>query len=243
MSTALKVNNWLTVDEYSSSTYFTTINKIYFRVHTSARNVVTGKFMAIPEADFEGVTDIEAYLDSHSSTTLSDNSISDLNSSGSSRNLTKSGLTGDSWYVAMAKLVLEDGTVGVNYTRIRTDWFTMTAETRSAGGVTFKFYGANLTTASRSYRFIATDGLPADTTFEEYYTSTLAPLGLNGDIRNAINEDAGVKGKSYYVSKYYTDKTTQADMVPGTNYTIMIKVVNERGETKFVTASANAGGN
>ena len=31
-------------------------------------------------------------------------------------------------------------------------------------------------------------------------------------------------------------------MTPGANYTVMIKAVNERGETKFVTASANAGG-
>lgn len=31
-------------------------------------------------------------------------------------------------------------------------------------------------------------------------------------------------------------------MTPGTNYTVMIKVVNKRGETKFVTANADAGG-
>lgn len=242
MSTAIKTNNWLTVDEYSSSAYYTTTNKIYFRVHTSARNVASGKFMAIPEADFEGVTDIEAYLDAHGATTLSDNSITDLNTNGSSRNLTKSSLTGDSWYVAMAKLVLEDGTVGVAFTHIKTDWFMLTAETRAEGGIIYRFYGANISSKTRNSRIIATDGLPEGTTFEDYYTNTLAPGGIPGETRAAINEKAGTTSVGYQTTKYYTGKSTTETMTPGTNYTVMIKVVNERGETKFVTASANAGG-
>ena len=31
--------------------------------------------------------------------------------------------------------------------------------------------------------------------------------------------------------------------LPGTNYTVMVKAVNARGETKFVSVNANAGGN
>lgn len=242
MSKALKTNNWLTVEEYSSSSYYTTTNKIYFRVHTTARNVTSGKFMVVSEEVFAGISDIEEYLDANGASSLSDNSISNINSNGQSANLTKSSLTGDTWYVAMAKLVLEDGTVGVNYTRIRTDWFMMTAQTRSSGGITYTYYGAGLTTSSKNCRVIATDGLPEGTTFEDYYTNTLAPGGIPADTRAAINEKAGTSGTSYYTTKHYTGKSTQEAMVPGNNYTIMIKVVNERGETKFVTASADAGG-
>ena len=242
MSKALKTNNWLTVEEYSSSSYYTTTNKIYFRVHTTARNVTSGKFMVVSEEVFAGISDIEEYLDANEASSLSDNSISNINSNGQSANLRKSSLTGDTWYVAMAKLVLEDGTVGVNYTRIRTDWFTMTVQTRANGGITYYFYGAGIAQGSQNYRTIATDGLPEGTTFEDYYTNTLAPGGLPGAIRTSINNDAGVNGVTSSIIKYYTDKTTQVDMIPGTNYTVMIKVKNGRGETKFVTASANAGG-
>ena len=242
MSKAVKTNDWLTVEEYSSSTYYTTTNKIYFRVHTSARNVVSGKFMAVSEDVFAGISDIEEYLDANGASSLSANSISGLNSSGQSGNLTKSNLTGDTWYVAMAKLVLDDGTVGVNYARIRTDWFTMTAQTRTSGGVTYTYYGVDLTTSSKNCRVIATDGLPEGTTFEDYYTNTLAPGGMPAETRATINDRAGASGTSYYTTKYYTGKSAQEAMVPGNNYTVMIKVVNGRGETKFVTASANAGG-
>lgn len=243
MSNAIKTNNWLTVKEYSSSTYYTTTNKIYYRVHTTARNVASGKFMAVSEEVFASISDIEEYLDANGATSLNDNYISNINSNGQSGNLTKSNLTGDTWYVAMAKLVLEDGTVGVNYARIRTDWFMMTASTRSAGGISYSYYGANLLDNSTlASRIIATNGLPEGTTFEEYYTNTLAPGPMSSSTITTINSNAGATATSYYATKYYTDKTTQVAMTPGTNYTIMIKVVNERGETKFVTASANAGG-
>ena len=242
MSKALKTNNWITVEEYSSSTYYTTTNKIYYRVHTTARNVASGKFMAVSEEVFAGISDIEEYLDANGATSLNDNSISNINSNGQSGNLTKSNLTGDTWYVAMAKLVLEDGTVGVNYTRIRTDWFTMTAQKRSSGGITYTYYGANVATGSKNCRIIATGSLPEGTDLEDYYTNTLAPGGMPAETRAAINEKAGTTATTYSATKYYTDKTTQVAMTPGTNYTVMIKVKNERGEFKFVTASANAGG-
>ena len=241
MSTAKKMDSWFTVDEHSSSTQNKTTNKIYFRVHTEAKNVVSGKFMAVSEAAFEDITDIGEYLDANG-TSLSDNSISSINSNGHSVSLTKSSLKGDSWYVAMAKLVLEDGTVGVAFTHIKTDWFTLTAETRAEGGIIYRFYGANISSKTRNSRIIATDALPEGTTFEDYYTNTLAPGGIPGETRTAINEKAGASSAGYQTTKYYTGKSTTATMTPGTNYTVMIKVYNERGETKFVTASADAGG-
>ncbi|MBQ6175945.1 MAG: hypothetical protein IJK29_01970 [Bacteroidales bacterium] len=241
MSTATKTVNWFTVNEYSSSSSTKTTNKIYYTFKTSAKNVVSGKFMAVSEEVFAGITDIGAYLD-EKGTSISDASIESINSSGTSYITNTSKLTGDSWYVVMCKLVLDDETVGVAITRIKTDWFTLTAETRAEGGISFRLYGANISSATRNSRIIATDGLPEGTTFEKYYTSTLAPGGIPTATLESINQKAGVTGAGYYSTKYYTGKSTQVDMVPGANYTVMIKVVNERGETRFVTANANAGG-
>ena len=240
MSSAIKTDNWLTVNEYSSSSSTKTANKIYYTFKTSARNVTSGKFKAVSESVFAGITDIGAYLDD-SGTAISDNSLASINSGGTSYVTNTSGLTPDSWYVVMCKLVLDDETEGIAITHIKTDWFSMSAQTRTKGGVSFYLYGANLVSATRNYRFIATDALPEGTSFEEYYNSTLAPGGMTSSMLEAINS-AGASGAGYYTTKYHTGKSTQADMVPGTNYTVMVKVVNTRGETKFVKASADAGG-
>lgn len=241
MATATKTDSWLTVNEYSSSSSTKTTNKIYYTFKTSANNVASGKFMAVSEEVFAGITDIGTYLDAEG-TDISDASIASINSTGTSYVTSTSKLTGDSWYVVMCKLVLNDETEGVAIAHIKTDWFTLTAQTRTKGGITYTFYGAGLTKETTNFRVIATDGLPEGTTFEDYYTNTLAPGGLPGDYRTQINEIAGASGLQLSATKYYTDKTTQVDMTPGKNYTVMIKVVNERGETKFVTASADAGG-
>ena len=153
-----------------------------------------------------------------------------------------SGLKADSWYVVMVKLVLDDDTEGVAIAYIKTDWFSMTASTRSAGGISYTYYGANLTPETLAARVIATGELPDGATYEEYYNSTLEPSSISTSTLNSINSAAGGNGAGYYTTKYYTDKNTQVAMVPGNNYTIMIKAVNKRGETKFVTASADAGG-
>lgn len=241
MSKATKNDDWLSVNEYSSSTYTKTATKVYYTIKkTSAQNAVSGKFLAVSEEVFAGIDNISAYLD-QKGTSMNENSLASINSSGTSYISNTPGLKPDSWNVVMCKLVLENETVGVAITRIKTDWFSMTAQTRSSGGISFYYYGANLVSATRNYRAIATDALPEGTSFEDYYTSTLAPGGISTETLDAINS-AGANGKGYYTTKYHTGKSTTAPMTPGTNYTFMIKAVNERGETKFVTASADAGG-
>ncbi len=237
MSTATKTNDWLTVSEYSSSKYTKTAAMIYYSIKTSANNIVSGKYKVVTEAAFAEITDIGEYLDANGSD-LNSSSIATLNS-GTSALFSSSGLKAETWYVALCKLVRDDETEGVNYTRIQTDWFSITAKTRTNGGISYTYYGANLTSDTRNYRFIATDALPEGTTFEEYYNSTLQPEVISTSTLNKINTEGSA---AYYTTKYYTDKTHTATMTPGTNYTIMVKAVNERGETKFVTASANAGG-
>ena len=241
MSSATKTDSWFTVNEYSSSSSTKTTNKIYYTFKTSATNVVSGKFMAVSEEVFAGITDIGAYLD-EKGTSISDASIASINSTGTSYVSNTSKLTGDSWYVVMCKLVLDDETVGVAITHIKTDWFTLTAETGAEGYFIYRFYGANVSSQTRNSRIIATDALPEGTTFEEYYTNTLSPGGIPSSTLESINQKAGVTSAGYQTTKYYTGKSTQETMTPGANYTVMIKVVNERGETKFLTASANAGG-
>ena len=237
MSTAIKTNDWITVKEYSSSTYTKTANKIYYSIKTSANSVVSGKSLVVSEADLAGITDVETYLEDHGSD-LSSSTITTLNN-GNAQIFVNSSLKADSWYVVLCKLTLEDGTEGVNYTRIQTDWFSITAQTRSKGGITYTYYGANLVSETRNYRFIATDALPEGTSYEEYYNSTLAPEAISTSTLDKINSEGSA---SYYTTKYYTDQTNTATMTPGTNYTMMIKAVNARGETKFVTATASAGG-
>lgn len=241
MSSATKTDSWFTVNEYSSSSSTKTTNKIYYTFKTSATNVVSGKFMAVSEEVFAGITDIGAYLD-EKGTSISDASIASINSTGTSYVSNTSKLTGDSWYVVMCKLVLDDETAGVAITHIKTDWFTLTAETGAEGYFIYRFYGANVSSQTRNSRIIATDALPEGTTFEEYYTNTLSPGGIPSSTLESINQKAGVTSAGYQTTKYYTGKSTQETMTPGANYTVMIKVVNERGETKFLTASANAGG-
>lgn len=237
MSKALKTNDWLTVSEYSSSKYTKTANTVYYTIKSSANNVVSGKYKVVSEAAFAEITNIGEYLEANGSDLASSN-ITTLNS-GTSALFSYTGLKAETWYVVLCKLVRDDETEGVNYTRIQTDWFSITAKTRASGGITFTYYGANLVSATRNSRVIATDALPEGTTFEEYYNSTLQPGGLATSTITKINSEGSA---AYYTTQYYTDKTTQVPMTPGTNYTVMIKAVNERGETKFVTASADAGG-
>ena len=239
MSTATKTDDWLTVKE--STSYTKTANKIYYSIKTSNNNVKSGKYKTVSEAAFSEIADIGDYLEANG-TSISSSNISKLNS-GTSLLYSLSGLNADTWYVVMVKLVLDDDTEGVAIAYIKTDWFSMTASTRSAGGISYSYYGANLLDNSTlASRIIATNGLPEGTTFEEYYTNTLDPVPMSSSTIATINSRAGATATTYSATKYYTDKTTQVAMTPGTNYTIMIKVVNGRGETKFVTASADAGG-
>ena len=239
MSKATKIDDWLTVKE--STSYTKTANKIYYSIKTSNNNVKSGKYKTVSEVAFSEIADIGDYLEANG-TSISSSNISKLNS-GTSLVYSLSGLNADSWYVVMVKLVLDDDTEGVAIAYIKTDWFSMTASTRSAGGISYSYYGANLLDNSTlASRIIATNGLPEGTTFEEYYTNTLAPGPMSSATITTINSRAGATATTYSATNYYMDKTTQVAMTPGTNYTIMIKVVNERGETKFVTASADAGG-
>lgn len=241
MSSATKTDGRLVVKEYSSSTLTKTTYRVCFSVNSSVTNALSGAYKAVSEEVFATIPDIGAYLDENG-TAFSDGNLNSLNS-GKTLACSSSGLTGDTWNVVMCKLVLDDETELIAITYIKTDWFTMTAQKRNSGGISYSYYGANLLDGSTlASRIIATNGLPEGTTFEEYYTNTLAPGSMSPSTITTINSRAGATATTYSATKYYKDKTTQDAMTPGTNYTIMIKVVNERGETKFVTASANAGG-
>ena len=240
MSTATKTDSWISAKEYNSGNNVKTTYKVYFSVKASQTNIVSGKFKAVTEDVFAGISDISAYLDENG-TDVAASTVTGLNEGGTYI-FSSSGLTGDTWCVAMVKLVLDDSTVGIAITHIKTDWFTMTAQTRAAGGVSYYYYGKDLAAATRNVRIIATADLPDGQTFETYYTSTLAPGGIPSATLETINGKNGETSTGYYTTKYYTDKTNQVAMVPGTNYTVMIKAVNARGETKFVSVNANAGG-
>ena len=240
MSTATRTDRWITTKEYSSGSNVKTTNKIVFSVKSTQTNIVSGKFKAVTEDVFAGISDISAYLDENGSD-VADSTISGLNE-GKTYIFNGTGLTGDTWCVGMVKLVLDDSTVGISIVHIKTDWFTLTAQTRAAGGVSYYYYGANLAASTKNVRIMATADLPDGQTFETYYTSTLAPGGIPSSTLTTINERAGASSTGYYTTTYYVDKTTQADMVAGTSYTVMCKATNTRGQTKFVSVSVNAGG-
>ncbi len=237
MSTATKTDNWITVKEYSDNTHVKTTNKIYYAIKKDGVAIKSGKFMAVSETAFAEINDISAYLDAHG-TAFSESTISNINE-GKLVIFNTASLTGDSWYVAMCKMTHEDDSEGIAITRVKTDWFTMTATTRNAGGVNYYYYGANLAASTKNVRIMATADLPDGQTFETYYTSTLAPGGIPSSTLTAINETGSA---GYYTTKYYVNKTDQANMVAGTNYTVMCKATNTRGQTKFVSVSVNAGG-
>ena len=245
MLSAVKSNDWVSVSEYNSGTSVKTATKIYFLAkETTDLTISSGKYAAIPESTFlDPSFDIATYFETNGSA-MAASSINSFNS-GKSLIFSYGSLEPDSWYIVAIKLVAVDTdsneVVGYAFAKIKTDWFSLTASTRTAGGITFYFYGKGLVSSSRNYRFIATDALPEGQTFEQYYTNTLAPGGISSSTLSAINEN-GKSGKGYYTTTYYTGKSTTDTMTPGTNYTIMIKVNNERGETKFCYASANAGG-
>lgn len=240
MSTATRTDRWITTKEYSSGSNVKTTNKIVFSVKSTQTTIVSGKFKAVTEDVFAGISDISAYLDENGSDVAA-STISGLNE-GKTYIFNGTGLTGDTWCVGMVKLVLDDSTVGISIVHIKTDWFTMTAQTRAEGGISYFYYGKDLVSATRNVRIMATEDLPDGQTFETYYTSTLAPGGIPSATLEAINGKNGASSTGFYTTKYYTGKSTQANMVPGTNYTVMIKAVNARGETKFVSVNANAGG-
>ena len=240
MSTATRTDRWITTKEYSSGSNVKTTNKIVFSVKSTQTTIVSGKFKAVTEADFAGISDISAYLDENGSDVAA-STISGLNE-GKTYVFNGTGLTGDTWCVGMVKLVLDDSTVGISIVHIKTDWFTMTASTRAEGGVSYYYYGANLAASTKNVRVMATADLPDGQTFETYYTSTLAPGGIPSSTLTTINGKAGATSTGYYTTKYYVNKTDQANMVAGTNYTVMCKATNTRGQTKFVSVSVNAGG-
>lgn len=240
MSSAVKTDSWITTKEYNSGSTVKTTYKICYSLKTTKTNVASGKFMAVTEDVFADISDISAYLDEHG-TDLSAATVSGLNE-GKTYTLSGTGLTGDTWCVGLVKLVLDDATVGVAITRVRTDWVTVTASTRAAGGISYYIYGKDLASTTRAFRVMATDGLPDGKTYETFYTSTLSPGLMSSANLETINGRNGASSTGWYTTKYYTDKTTSVDMVPGTSYTAMIKVTNLRGETKFLYASATAGG-
>lgn len=243
MSSAKKTANWMEVKEYKSSTYTKTATKIYYRPSTTKNTVASGYVKAVSETTFDNFSSLAEIDESLSSgTAITSAQVDKLNSTGTTSLVySYSGLTPDTWYVAMCKLVLSDDSIGYAFTRIRTDWFTLTASTRAAGGVSYTFYGKNISSSSRNVRVMATSDLPDGQSFEEYYTNTLAPGGITESTLNAINQ-AGASGKGYYTTKYYSSPSVTSNMTAGVNYTVMIKATNERGETKFVSASADAGG-
>ena len=242
MSTALQTDSRFTVNEYNSGSYVKTTYRVYFTMKkTVANDVVSGKFKAVTEDVFAGISDISAYLDENG-TAMSAASITSINDSGTSYISNSGGLTGDTWCVAMAKLVFDDATEGVAITRIRTDWVTVTASTRAAGGISYYIYGKDLASTTRAFRVMATDGLPDGQTYETYYTGTLQPGLMSSSNLETVNGKNGATSTGWYVTKYYTAKSTTVDMTAGTSYTAMIKVTNLRGETKFLYASATAGG-
>ena len=240
MASARQTDSWITTNEYNSGSTTKTTYKICYSLKTSRTNVVSGKFKAVTEDVFAGISDISAYLDENG-TDLSATTVSGINE-GKTYTLTGSGLTGDTWCVGLVKLVLDDSTVGVAFTRVRTDWVTFTAQTRAAGGINYYVYGKDLASTTRAVRVMATDGLPDGQTYESYYTGTLQPGLFNSGNLETVNGKNGATSTGWYVTKYYTAKSTTVDMVPGTSYTAMIKAVNLRGETKFLYASAVAGG-
>lgn len=244
MSSAITPSSWIHTSEYNSGNYVKTATKVYCLVSAETNQTIpSAKFAIIPESTFCNPSfNIAEYLEAYG-TDFSDSALSSLNE-GYSIRCTAGNLAPDTWHVAIFKFVAGEGAdevVGYTYERIKTDWFSMTNATRDAGGISFRFYGTGIVSSSKHYRVIKTDALPEGQTFEQYYTNTLAPGGLNTNTLNAINAN-GYSGVGYYALKYYTGKSTQADMTPGTSYTVMIKVTNERGETKFCYASANAGG-
>lgn len=240
MSTATKSANWLSIREYNTAPYTKATNKIYYRVRTENKTVKSAKIKAFSESAFAAIDDWETYFASNG-TTMNATSISNMNgSSGYSSLYSYSSLTGDTWYVVMARVVLEDDTVGYAVGRIKTDWATLTAEP-IAGGIKVTYYGKDLhTTNTRNFRVVATDLDMGGQSFADYYTSVLNPGTIASNIET-VNSKNGTSGLYSNVTKHYTGKSTQETMVAGTNYTVIMKFVNLRGETKILTASADAG--
>ena len=238
MSSAMKTDNRLTVNETISSNYTKTAIKVYFTVKSTVPNAITGAYKAVSEEAFADITDIGAYLDDNG-TVFADTDIQKINA-GTSLICSSSGLKADTWNVVMVKLVLDNQSEIIGITHIKTDWFSMTFTKRTAGGISFRYYGANLTSATCDKRIVATADLPTETTLEDYYTNTLAPGALSSETLATINSTGSTT--AVYTTKYYTNESTQAMMTPGENYTVMVKAYNTRGESKFFTASADAGG-
>lgn len=241
MSSAVKTDSWITTKEYNSGSTVKTTYKICYSLMTTKTNVASGKFMAVTEDVFADISDISAYLDEHG-TDLSATTVSGLNE-GKTYTLSGTGLTGDTWCVGLVKLVLDDATVGVAITRVRTDWASLSASTRAAGGISYWLYGKDLASSTGAFRVIAKDGLPDGETYESYYNNTLPQAFLSSTSLDKINGYNGSYSTTgWYTTTYYTGASTTGTMTKDTEYTVMIKVTNLRGETKLLTAIAKAGG-
>lgn len=247
MANAIETDSWLSVYENNNGSSAKTTNRVYFSMkyanYESGPSVSSGKFIAVTEADFANIDDISSYVYANGSS-MSANSLKSINDSGTSyiSNSGGSTLTGDTWCVVMCRLVLNDNSVGIAITRIKTDWFNFTAATRTKGGITYTYYGKDLASNTRNCRVIKTDDLPEGHTFESYYNDVLSPGGIPSKTLSAINDDEGKTGASYYTTSYYTGKTTTATMTPGDSYTVMVNAVNTRGETTFRYVTVTAGG-
>ena len=236
MSSSKKTDNWISVEEYSSSTQVKTADRIYFKITSTADDISSAEYCVIQESVFDATSSLDQLSYNHS---LSESLISKLASTGVL--IIFSGLLADTSYVVVSKITLSSGIIGYGFTRIHTDWFLVEVATRSNGGIKFRYKTKNLSSETRYYRFIATDSITEDQ-YESYYTSTLSPGGFTASALQTINDTQGDWTGWYYVTKYHTGKSTTTDMIPSTNYTYLIKVVNTRGETKFVSATATAGG-
>lgn len=237
MSKADRGCSWFSLGKSSTAN---TIREVYWTAQKTDASVTVAsiKDVAVTKAEFETIDDLDAYVEANGNV-WGEKNITSINN-GSMFNSVINNCNIDTEYAVILKVTDSDGRSAILTYTTRTDWCGVTLVSRSLGGVQLQYCVKNITTQSRAYRVIPTSTLEGITDLEDYYLNTLKPGTQPQATIDAINAKDGA-AYTVPVTAYHTGSGTETlPMVAGTSYTVLVKLVNFRGESAFRSAEANA---
>lgn len=234
MSNAVKTCSWFRVSKSSTEP---TIDKVYGAIKKIGDVTLESvKKVTVSKSSFNSIDNLDTYIEAHGTSLVEDN-ITSLNS-GNTLTLSTTGCSIDSEYVLIVKATDSSSRSVILTQELRSAWLKLAAATRGSGGIQIQIYGTGLSSESKSWIIVPTTSLDGISNLEQYYDS-FSPANLSSSYISTINTNAG-SVTAYGVTQYNLNNTTKAAMASSTNYTVMIKATNTRGETVFKTAAADA---
>lgn len=216
-----------------------TLNKVYVEGGLlKGENITAVKYAIVTKAEFDAIANIDEYVTTYG-TSMEYGDIYALNT-GIPYDFTKEDCTIDTQYFVVVKVTIDDSDSFIQTYSTRTDWCKLAVVTRSQGGIQIQVTAKGVANTSKAYRIVPTSTLDEIADYESYYTNTLKPGQLASTTFDTLAAKDGVVCALGTTSYHTGSGSATTAMVSGVNYTILWMLTNSRGESKFLSASANA---